>query len=366
MNRQLTVLVDSWSLVYQPNSPAALHLLALVANHPQQAKVILALPGEAPDWLPANLSLLIQPTPDSAAARLLWEQRALPELAKRVKADVVHLFGMHPALFTSIPTLVSPAEYPETARVAGFISRLRVSLSAGGMARGGSLLWPSDLPEAPAQTRSLLSAPVSPLVAEESGVSIRAELASLDLPETYILYHGPAGEEELRRLLEAFSWAAGPLGSEYPLVVLGLDAAGRSRLEVLLREYGLESRVRLLPLVKPGVIPEIYRRSTVVFHPAETTAWGGPLRLALATARPLVAGETALADALVGPAAYLAALTQPRALGAALITLVVETELAERLSIAARQRAARWEALTFREGLWKVYCALQASVRRQS
>ncbi len=358
MSQQLTVLLDGWSLVNQPNSPAALHLLAMRACHPKQAAAALALPADPPEWLTGDFQPIVRHTPDTARGRLLWEQRILPELARAVRADLVHLCGMHPALFSSTPSLVSPAEYSEPTHEMGFYARLRVALAAGGASRSGALLWPIDVPDAPAGVQALRAAPVAFPEAWDSDPNVPAEIERLGLPETFVLYHGPGAGAELRRLLEAFSWAADPLGVDYPLLILGLDAPSRSRLAALLQEYRLEDRVWALPVVRPGTIQAIYRRSAVVFHPAESPAWGSPLRLALACARPLVAGETALTDAMVGPAAYLAALHQPRALGAALITLVVETELAARLSAAAGQRASHWRSQAFQRGLWEAYQAV--------
>jgi glycosyltransferase involved in cell wall biosynthesis len=79
------------------------------------------------------------------------------------------------------------------------------------------------------------------------------------------------------------------------------------------------------------------------------------LRLALASGRPVVAADHPLADALVGPAAYLAPAGDSRALGAGLITVLVEEDLAGRLSQAARQRAASWRLDRFPGRLEETY-----------
>ena len=83
-------------------------------------------------------------------------------------------------------------------------------------------------------------------------------------------------------------------------------------------------------------------------------------RAALACAKPVVAYESAWADAMVGPAAYLVppgggAQAGSRALGAALITVVVEESVAEELSQAARLRSAQWGQAEFGERLAEAY-----------
>jgi glycosyltransferase involved in cell wall biosynthesis len=115
---------------------------------------------------------------------------------------------------------------------------------------------------------------------------------------------------------------AGSVGENYPLLILGLDEAGRQHLSGLLPDYDLLECVHALPLVSPFSIPWLYWKCSVLFHPATIAPWGNPLRNALTFGKPVVAGETALSDALVGPAAYLVALERPRELGAALLTVI--------------------------------------------
>jgi glycosyltransferase involved in cell wall biosynthesis len=169
------------------------------------------------------------------------------------------------------------------------------------------------------------------------------------------LYHGPGRSGELRRLLETWSWAAGSVGEYYPLILVGLDDAQRSSLGQLAQEYGLEGTIRSLPSLPPSLLAAVYRGCSVLLHPGPVSPWGDPLRLALASGLPVVAAESPLADALVGPAGYLAPAGDPRTLGAALITVLVEDELASRLSQAARQRAAAWKLDLFPERLLETY-----------
>ncbi len=62
-----------------------------------------------------------------------------------------------------------------------------------------------------------------------------------------------------------------------------------------------------------------------------------------------------MADALVGPAAYLVPAEETRSLGAALITVIVETEVADRLASAAVKRSARWHDPSFGAALHTAY-----------
>ena len=113
--------------------------------------------------------------------------------------------------------------------------------------------------------------------------------------------------------------------------------------------------MRSLPPVELSFVAEIYRACAALFHPAAISPWGSPVRYALACGRPVVAAEDRFTDALVGPAAYLVPANNARALGAAVITVVVEEEVSERLSEAARQRAAAWDKDAFSQALLTAY-----------
>jgi glycosyltransferase involved in cell wall biosynthesis len=175
----------------------------------------------------------------------------------------------------------------------------------------------------------------------------------LDLPETYILYHGPSAAEDLQRLLSSWSWAAGPIGENYPLIVVG--AAGRL-LETLLREYGLAGSVRPVPDLPVSSLAALYQGCSLLFHPAPLPAWGDPVRMALACGKPVVALESRRSAALVGPAAYLAPSDLGgRSLGAALLSVIVDDSLYARLSETARLRSGALDSQAFTIELGEIY-----------
>jgi glycosyltransferase involved in cell wall biosynthesis len=361
-----TVLYDGWPLIYAPNSSPALHLLTLLAYSPEESRPVVALPAPPPDWFPAWAAALVRPaaqvrpTANTPRGRLAWEQRLLPWLREEIGAALLHHTASTPPLFGRAASVVSPSEESDARQERRQIfSRLREAVSDGGMARLRALFWPSDLPESETAGPLVRLPPVAyPGFYGQADYEAPLEL---DLPETFVLYHGPAGEPTLRRLLEAWSWAAGSLGEYYPLLALGLSPAEGQRLMALAEAYELE-KLAHVPVIPPGAIPAVYRRAAVIFHPAPAAPWGSPLRHALACGRPIVALEDRRIDALVGPAAYLVP-DQPdknaRALGAALVTVIVEESVGAALGAAARQRAAAWDGQDFSQALGEAYNGLQ-------
>ena len=349
------VLYDGWPLVYQPDSPASLHLLTLLAANPDGIEPLVALPGDAPPWFPSWAQPSVLPVPPTPRGRFTWEQRVLPGLAGRLGARLLHLTGNSAPLFGRVSRVASPTGYPETSFPnRGLAERLRVAAAAGGAARLKALFWPADLPAESTQvnTRRLPPAAYPGFL----GQADYCEPLRLEVPESFVLYHGPLDDASLRRVLAAWSWVSGPLGipSLFSSWALALPTWLRWR-----RHIAWISTVRLLPVLPPGSLPELYRRSAALFHPVPAAAWGDPLRAALACGRPVIALEEPRSAALAGPAAYLApGHSDGRALGGALVTVLVEENVAESLVQAAVQRALGWQGDEFAQALGEAYTAL--------
>lgn len=359
----MRVLFDGWPALYEPNGPAASHLLAVLAQFPEGIEPVVALPGSPPGWFP-KVETLVHATAKDPRSRLHWEQRALPGMLAETQAQLLHLMRPNLPLLASKRSVLSPTGFDldqafksQGRRKSGFVSRLREALGTGGLSRVGAILWPSDLPR-PKMQHPLVTLPphVHPDFAFKPGRNGGSNaIGELQLPDTYILYHGPHERTDLQRLIAAWSWAAGPIGVYYPLVLLGLDQAAGTQLSELVSAYELKETMISLPEVSPQVIVQLYKGCSALFHPAPISPWGGPVRQALACGKPVVALEDELTGAMVGPGAYLIPVEDLRKVGAALITSIVEEEVAQSLSQSARQQAASWQSHTFKAKLAAVY-----------
>jgi hypothetical protein len=361
-----TLVFDGAPLVWQPNSPAALHLLTLLERRPREARSLLALPGRPVFPLPDDIPNVQVNTPPGVSGALAWEQHLLPRLAREQRADLLHVTGKNAPLFGRVMTVLSPttpirSAIPATRRNMG--ERLRLAFGQGGQARLKASFWPTDLPLPEVSQRIVRLPPcVHPAFSE-------AALApDLELPDEFILFHGSLDERILQRLLSAWSWAAAAIGETTSLLILGAEAPWKERIEQLSRQNSLSDSVRALPWLPVEGLAWLYQHCRAVFYPATIGPWASAMRLALACGRPLVGWESPLADALVGPAAYLVP-GEPedpalnRALGAALITVIVEESVAKKLEEAARRRSAAWEAQDFQAALDAAYRTILESRR---
>jgi len=365
---RLSILYDGWAIAHQPNHPAAIHLLTLLHYHPADLPASIALPALSLHPIPESISSYLIPTKADLRGRLDWEQRILPNLSKQVNAACLHLTSPYPPLFGSAQVLVSPCEYLGDLSLRalpterGLTAHLRTALGQGGLSRARAILWPDDLPDPG------LPAPKVPLPPVVHPAFLDKKLdrqlyqnelvQALDLPDTYILYQGPGDRNALEELLAAWSWAAGPLGDNYPLLILGLNPQEQALCTQLATTRDLQSTIHTLPALSIEALAALYHNCSAVFHPTLYSAWSGAARAALICEKPLVALETPALSALVGPAAYLVPLkqaTSSRALGAALITVVVEESVGEELAQAARKLTSRWSGEQFGKQLAQIY-----------
>lgn len=337
------MLYDGWPAVRAPNSPAALHLFALLSILPEQIEAVLALPQEPPEWLPDRVETYVESKQNTIKARLHWEQIVLPELKVQLEAHLLHITSPNPAMFRTPPTLVSPAGYAGSPTFGqGFFARLRSAVSKGGMARAKLILWPNDLPIISNGGQYHYLPPIVHPDFTPKEHFYPLQLPQLDIPDHFILYHGPFHPFVLRRALEAWTFPAGPIGEVYPLVLLGLDENARDYILPLVEEFNIKGTVTMLPAIPPPLLPAIYQKASAVFHPANTSIWGGPMRHALACGKPLVSIETPMNSKLVGSAAYLSQPDDIRGLGAGLISVIVREDVKKQLQESALDVSHHW------------------------
>ncbi|HUF40069.1 MAG TPA: glycosyltransferase [Anaerolineales bacterium] len=350
-----TILYDGWTLCRSPLSSPALHLFDILSNLPDGIAAHVAVPQAAPDWLPGNAVIHRIETQDSARGRLGWEQRTLPGLARRLGAGL-HLTSPTAPLFGTGRVFVSPGASSPAGGSAGFGSRLRGAFGRGGTARA-DLVWPEDIP-APLETPepARLSPAVDPRFHPHNRFNPPQIEGAPELPAGYFLVHTRPDREAIRRALEAWTWASGPIGEVYPLLFLGLPEDLQEHARALGRQHHLRAETMVFyPAVRPDELHLLYQAASAVFLPDPAGPWHSPLRLGLACGVPVVAQETAVSDAIAGPAAYLVPGGDPRGTGSALIAVIIKDELRKQLRDAAQERVKSWSLQRFKEGLAEIY-----------
>ena len=352
----MRILLDGWALIHEPASPAALHLAAVLSTLPESVEAVLALPGTDPEMegLPVGLETRVQQTPNTAWGLLAWQQSRLPRQAGQSNSACIYTAAPGAALWGKTTTAACPSGW----RVPGFKPavtnpsnsggkslgrRIQEAAGLGGLSRIGAVFLPQDLP---APKTSLPVVQVPPLIhpafqAHQPAPAIEF-WPGVELPQTYIVYHGPLDRPAILRLLEAWSWCAASIGAYYPLLVYGAAASEREQLLATTRQAGLSDSLVVLPAGNPVQLAALYFGCSVLFQPGPVSPWGDPLQHALACGKPVVAAASPWSEARLGDAGYLVNSGDLRALGAALISVIVEEDLAEELAKRARRRSETW------------------------
>lgn len=351
---RLCILYDGWALRDYPTGPEALHLETLLYAAPEGTRQIIALPQDINVTFPGAETFL-RPTSNTPYGRLVWEQQVLPSLFNRCSSSLFHTTSSGVPLRLAGSTLVSPASIvgfpwagtPGSTRL-GIWERVRYALAAGALRQVKAVLWPADLP-LPEEVLSSRMHSIPPAVHPEfRPFPPGADGDRTELPESYVLYNGRITPGVLDRVLAAWSWASGSIGETTPLVIAGTNAPW---MQSSIQQAGLQSTVLFALPETVHSLAEMYSGSSALLETEESLPWGGALRHALASGKPVAAASTAWTIAIAGPAAYLAPQDNSRLLGAALLTLVVEESMAEQISAAAQERSSHWDFGRFKEAL---------------
>lgn len=323
-----------------------------------------ALPRVAPDWrftaaldapppaglLPEHPNLAVT-VAESPRGRL-WTQVALPRLAARLGADLVHVQYTGPLrLPCPFVTTVHDCSFelfPET-----FPARDRWLLQhtvPWTCRRAGAVIGVSDTTRL--DLLRLYRLPIDRVYAAPNGigpefrpVDAGAVRAAYGLPERYVLSLGVLQpRKNLGLLLRALAIAR-ERGFTWPLAVAGKLGWGTEALFAQLDELRLRDQVRLLGYVPDEDLPGLYSGATLFAYPSLYEGFGlPPLEAAACGCPPLVSTTPALVE-VTGPDLPHLPPDDPEPWAAALLSLAADQVARGRLAAIARRRAAEftWE-----------------------
>jgi glycosyltransferase involved in cell wall biosynthesis len=131
-------------------------------------------------------------------------------------------------------------------------------------------------------------------------------LSKYNLTEGYILSLGTLEpRKNFQRLINAYQMVANS-GQQTPrLVIIGGHGWGNEELGKVVRESGLDERVRLVGYVPDEDLPTLYRRAAVFVYPSLYEGFGLPPLEAMACGTPVVTSNISSIPEVVGEAAML-------------------------------------------------------------
>jgi glycosyltransferase involved in cell wall biosynthesis len=294
------------------------------------------------------------------AAKLWFEQRAMPARARAAGADLLHYpyfaAPLRPTarLVVTVHDLI-PLLLPEYR--GSRLVRAYMALQSATVRRAGLIL--ADSQASRHDVVRLLSVPrhrvrvvplgVDPEFVPATDAEVTAVRARYRLPERYLLYSGGLDvRKNVERLILAYARARASGGLSEPLVVTG-DASRRGRLHrplpPLIERLGLGEQVRLVGLVPDGELPALYTGATLFVYPSRYEGFGLPVLQAMACGAPVACSTGGSLAEVAGDAALTFAPDDEPGLADALRRGLQDDALRERLRAEGRARASQftWE-----------------------
>ncbi len=302
-------------------------------------------------------------TRDDIPHRYLWERFALPSAIERDGCEVfLSLYQSATVLPNSIRHVMLvhdlvPKRFPEYLR--NLRQRLHYRAILAGIEHATRLLTPSRATKQ--DLESLLGTPRSKIAVAPLGLAhafreaiprdVRDSiLRRFELSPGY-LYHG--GGLELRKntalLLRAYAKVVHSSESAVlpPLVISGTihseDNPLATPVRTLVRELGIEDRVRLIGWVPDADLPALYQGALAFVYPSRYEGFGLPVLEAFASGTPVISTATGSLAELVGDAALVVSPDEVDSLATALVSVSTDSALRDTLRTKGKARAAGYD-----------------------
>lgn len=165
----------------------------------------------------------------------------------------------------------------------------------------------------------------------------------------YVLYAGPLQpRKNLIRLLKAYREAVGrayPCPPVPPLVLAGRRSPHAEEVAETAERLGVAEAVIFAGYVREGLLPALYRGAALFVYPSLYEGFGLPVLEAMASGTPVITSDRSGMAEVAGDAALLVDPENAQQLASALVQLLGDTDLREKMAKRglARSRAFSWE-----------------------
>jgi glycosyltransferase involved in cell wall biosynthesis len=292
-------------------------------------------------------------------AKVRFEQQGFPQIAARIGANLAHVPYWGAPLASPIPLVVTihdliPLILP--AYRGGLLARLYTALVAAS-ARGASMVL-TDSEHSRQDILKHLHLPADHVHAillacgegyrpEPDTVMDKGVRQKYNLPPEYVLYLGGYDiRKNIEGLLRAYVYVK---SSNIPLVLAGrLPEHITPRfadVHKLLQAIDVADRVQIIGEIDEADKPALYRMAKCFVFPSFYEGFGLPVLEAMACGTPVVAANTSSLGEIVGDAGFLVQPDDIERLAGAIVSILVDEDLAHDLSQKAKKRAAgfSWE-----------------------
>lgn len=297
----------------------------------------------------------IAPIARRPSLRILWEQSALPLTALAHRVDVLHGPLNVAPLAVRAPTVVTvhdlaflhfPGQLPRSRR-AYLIAATRLSAARADRVIAVSERTASDLaawlPRIQDRIAVIPEAP-SPAIERIAGSALDEFRARSGIERPYVL---AVGTLEPRKNLPFLLRAFAAVSDRFPhdLVLVGPEGWMTGEFRQTLAGLKLGDRIRMTGFVSDRELGGWYSGADLFVFPSTYEGFGLPTVEAMRCGAPLLLSDSSCFPEVAGDAAVLVSPTDARAWSEALVTILSDRALNDRLRERSLARAARftWE-----------------------
>lgn len=307
-------------------------------------------------------------TPDlSPARRLVWEQVALPALARRAGVEVLHslhytrpyflpcasVVTFHDMTFFLYPKLHTFSKrvfFPWMMRMSARKAQAIIAVSENTHRDAVRIL--KIAPDKIFTVQNGIGAEFRPI---DDPALLQACRKKYNLEQPFFLYVGTVEpRKNLPLLLRAFARLAAQ-GSDFSLVIVGRLGWMYEDVFRLVESLGLSGRVQFTGYVPAEDLPMVYNLAQIFVYPSLYEGFGFPPLEAMACGAPVITTASSAMRDQVGDAAILTPPGDEQALYEAMDQLAYNPELRRMLSVRGRSQAAQYTWQTTAQKTLQVY-----------
>ena len=344
----MRIAINGW-FYDQESTGSGQYLRRLLANLPKvdpalELSLILPPHIDAPSDPPSGVKCVNSGRRQQLGkwGKVYFEQRAFPQFARELGADIAHVPYWGPPLACPVRLIttvldVIPLLYPIYNQ--GLLTGLYTALVSAAARGSNHIITISETAKIdiedqlhiPDQDISVTYlAPderFHPRIGAEDDEAIRAKY---DLPERFVLYLGGFDwRKQVNELLLAYTYVGEADGDTFPLVIAGREPTYDNRLFPDLRAYSLRLRiddyVKWIGYVDEADKPALYRLADVFVFPSLYEGFGLMALEAMASGTPVVTSDAIVFEEILEDAAYI--VHNAREMAGAILALLIQQPL---------------------------------------